>query len=193
MRVFDFGGLQAANLQSSAACRQHVPVASPKSRTCCAGVVLVNCQLSGGADTRQGGRPASRGSSLFFTRNFLADALLRISMKLSARNNVLAKELAVLCAMNTKISFKSLSRSSAKPSSLEQVIDLIDTARGWAAEIGTELSKRREFLRFPITRCNLLHLWSLCHIPFRATVGIVGILYDSVLQAARKSRDYIMA
>ena len=31
-------------------------------------------------------------------------------MKLSARNNVLAKELAVLRAMNTKISFKSLSR-----------------------------------------------------------------------------------
>jgi hypothetical protein len=47
-----------------------------------------------------------------------------------ARNNVLAKELAVLCAINTKISFKSLSRSSAKPLSLEQVIDLIDTARG---------------------------------------------------------------
>ena len=29
-------------------------------------------------------------------------------MKLSAGNNVLAKELAVLCAMKTKISFKSL-------------------------------------------------------------------------------------
>ena len=72
-------------------------------------------------------------------------------MKLSTLNNVLAKESAVLCAMNTKISFKSLSRSSAKPLSLQKVIDLIDKARGgWGAvEIATELSKRREFLRFP--------------------------------------------
>jgi hypothetical protein len=31
--------------------------------------------------------------------------------------------------MNTKISFKSLPRSSAKPLSLEQVINLIDKAR----------------------------------------------------------------
>jgi hypothetical protein len=150
MRVFDFGGLQAGSLQSSAACRQHVRVASPKSRTCCPGVVLVNCQLSGGADTRQGGRPASRGSSLFFTRNFLADALLRISMKLlSALNNVLAKELAVLCAMNTKISFKSLSRSSAKPLSLEQVIDLIDTARGgWGRRDRRGTEQTSEILTF---------------------------------------------
>jgi hypothetical protein len=51
-------------------------------------------------------------------------------MKLSALNNVLAKELAVLCAMNTKISFKSLPDPVAKRMSLEQVIDLIGKARG---------------------------------------------------------------
>ena len=52
--AFRLWGAQFAGLQSSAACRQHVRVASPKSRTCCPGVVLVNCQLSGVADTRQG-------------------------------------------------------------------------------------------------------------------------------------------
>ena len=55
-----------------------------------------------------GRRACEQASSLFFARNFLADALLRISMKLSTLNNVLAKESAVLCAMNMKISFKSL-------------------------------------------------------------------------------------
>jgi hypothetical protein len=41
----------AASLESSALCGQHVRVARPKSRTGCLGVVLVNCQLNGGADT----------------------------------------------------------------------------------------------------------------------------------------------
>jgi len=48
-------------------------------------------------------------------------------MKLLALNNVRAKELAVLCAMNTKISFKSL---PDPPLSLEQVIGFIDKVWG---------------------------------------------------------------
>jgi len=71
-------------------------------------------------------------------------------MKLSAGNNVLAKELAVLCAMNTKISFKSLSRSSAKPLSLEQVIDLIDKARGGSGRRDRHRTEQTsEILTFP--------------------------------------------
>jgi len=70
-------------------------------------------------------------------------------MKMSAVNNVLAKELVVLCAMNTKISFKSLSRSSAKPLSLEQVIDLIDTARGgWGRRDRHRTEQASEILTF---------------------------------------------
>ena len=114
-------------------------------------------------------------------------------MKLSALNNVLAKESAVLCAMNTKISFKSLSRSSAKPLSLEQVIDLIDKAPGGSGrQIGTEPSKRREFLRFPITRYNPLHLWLLC-LFLSELLSESSEYFTIPCQRQTKSRDYIMA
>jgi hypothetical protein len=44
-------------------------------------------------------------------------------------------------------------------------------------EIAIKLSKRQEFLRFPITRCNLLHPWLLCSSRFRLLTAVVGILY----------------
>src|SRR6266480_4078499 len=56
-RLWGTAGCQPAVVGSLG---QHVRVASPKSRTCCPGGVLLNCQLSGGADTRPEGRPASR-------------------------------------------------------------------------------------------------------------------------------------
>jgi hypothetical protein len=96
-----------------------------------------------------------------------------------------------LCAMNTKISLKSLP-DPVKPLSLQQVIDSIDKARGgWGAvEIAIELSKRREFLRFPITRCNLLRPWLLCSIPFSA-IGESSEHFTIPCQRQQKARDYI--
>jgi hypothetical protein len=75
---------------------------------------------------------------------------------------------------------------AAKPLSFEQVIDLIDKARGGpgAVEIAIKLSKRQEFLRFSITRCNPLHPWLLCSSRFRLLTAVVGILYDSVPEPA---------
>jgi hypothetical protein len=65
-------------------------------------------------------------------------------------NNVLAKELAVLCATNTKI-VSSLASIQDETAELGASDDLINNAgESGAAEIDMELSKRREFLRFPI-------------------------------------------
>ncbi len=71
-------------------------------------------------------------------------------MKLSALN-VLTKELGVLSAMKYENKFQVSPRSSGKPLSLEQGIDLIDKTRGTPGppKQAENCAKRRDFIRFP--------------------------------------------
>ena len=92
---------------------------APNHASACLGVMLVNCQLSGGADTSQEGRPTSTRS------------LRRLG--------------------------------PAKPLSLQPVIGWLTRLKeAGSGRDSHRTSKRQEFLRFPITRCNFLLPWSLC-------------------------------
>jgi hypothetical protein len=83
MRVFDSGERRAASLQLSAAFRQQVHVASPKSGTTVSGGVG-QLSVEWWGRYSPGRQACEQAIGLFFTRNFLVVALLRISMKLAA-------------------------------------------------------------------------------------------------------------